>query len=125
MSEEPLTPVEVENRLRNLITQLTEAQNDLRQKRDAETKAEIAYRKAKLVAAHSPDCPRVTRGGPTVADRESWIDQQTHEKWADYRSAVTLREAAQDNLRTVRDIAEVVRSLSASVRTAFQMAGTS
>lgn len=122
---EPLTPVQVEAKLRSLVTELTRAQEALRQARDYETEQEIGYRKAKLVAAHAEDCPKVARGGPTVADREAWIDQRTHDEWAAYRLAQTMRDNAQDNLRTIRDIAEVVRSLSASVRTAFQMAGAS
>lgn len=120
---EPLSPIDVEARLRRLITQLTEAQAELRSARDAETSAHVEYRKAKLVAARSPDCPKVHRGGPTVADREAWIDTATHDEWVAYQWAITARETAQESLRTVRDIAEIVRSLGASVRVAYGLAG--
>lgn len=125
MTYEPLSPVDVEAKLRSLVTELTKAQAELRDARDAETNAEIEHRKARLKAAHSDHCPVVSRGGPTVADRDAWIDREAFREWAAHQWAVTVRETAQDNLRTVRDIAEVVRSLSASVRAAYQMAGSS
>lgn len=118
-----LTPVDVERRLVQLTTQITQAQNELRKARDGETEAEIALKKARLVASHREDCPKVIRGGTTVSERDEWVDRQCFSEWSAYRLAETAREIAQDALRTTLAIAEVVRSLAASVRTAYNMAG--
>lgn len=121
MSE--LTPVDVERRLRQLVSQITSAQGELRTARDNETEADIAHKKARLVAAHSEDCPKPVRGGTTVGERDEWIDRQVFAEWSAYRRAETQREIAQDALRSVLSVAEVVRSLAASVRTSYEMAG--
>ena len=120
-----LTPVDVERRLIQLTTQITQAQNELRKARDDETTTEIALKKARLVASHREDCPKVTRGGTTVSERDEWVDRQCFSEWSAYRLSETAREIAQDALRTTLAIAEVVRSLAASVRTAYSLAGVS
>lgn len=120
-----LTPVEVEAKLRNLVTEMTTAQRTLAVARDHETTAEIEYKRAKARAFHHSQCPKVTRGGYTVADRDAWIDQQVMDEWAKARVATTAREVAQDNLRVVLAVAETVRSLGASVRSAYSLAGVS
>ncbi|MGW1680522.1 hypothetical protein [Saccharopolyspora sp. NPDC002376] len=122
---EPLSPVQIEQKLRQCVTDLTKAEGALSTARDAETQADIAYRSAYRRAMLSPDCPRVTRGGYTTSERDAWVDEQCAEQWQDYRIAQTKREAAQDHLRTVRDVATAVQSLGALVRTAYAMAGTS
>jgi hypothetical protein len=122
---EPLTPVQVEARLRSLVSEMTRAQQQLAAARRAEAEAEIEYRKAKVRAFHSPDLPKVTRGGHTTADRDAWVDARCHDEWALLRVAATGREIAQDNLRVVLAQAETVRSLGASVRTAYSLAGAS
>lgn len=125
--EEPLTPVEIEQRLRASIGMLTRAEQALVAARDAETRAELDYKRALWAATLSPSCPKVGRGSgdTTVAERDAWVGQQTYDQWAGYRMAETTREAAQDHLRTTRDLIEVLRSLGASVRTAYEGAGYS
>jgi hypothetical protein len=65
----------------------------------------------------------VTRGGYTVADKDAWIDEQVMNEWVAYKVATTAREVAQDNLRVLLAVAESWRSLGASVRTAYSVAG--
>lgn len=122
---EPLSPLDVEAKLRGLVTEMSNAQKALRSARDAETQAEIAYKKARARAFHAPDVPHVTRGGVTTGERDAWIEQQVEDEWSTFRLATTGREIAQDHLRVVLAIAETVRSLGASVRVAYGMAGTS
>lgn len=119
-----LTPVDVEAKLTALVTEMTRAQRDLAAARDAETTAEIDYKRAKARAFHHSDCPHVSRGGHTVADRDAWIDTKVMDEWAHARVATTAREVAQDNLRVVLAVAETVRSLGASVRSAYSLAGS-
>lgn len=122
---DPLSPIDVESKLRSLVTEMTAAQQALRDRRDAETRAEIAYKTAKARAFHDENCPRPSRGGITTAERDSWIDELILDEWSAYRIATTAREIAQDRLRVVLAIAETVRSLGASVRSAYSLAGTS
>lgn len=120
-----LTPVEVEAKLRGLVTEMYAAQKALAEARDRETAAEIALKRARAAAFHHSDCPHVSRGGHTVADRDAWVDTKVMDEWAHARVAVTAREVAQDNLRVVLAVAETVRSLGASVRSAYSLAGVS
>lgn len=122
---EPLSPLDVEAKLRGLVNDMSAAQKALREARDAETNAEIAYKRARARAFHSQDVPHVTRGGTTTGERDAWIDEQVMDEWSVFRLATTGREVAQDRLRVVLAIAETVRSLGASVRTAYTLAGTS
>lgn len=120
-----LTPVEIEQKLRDLVNEMYTAQKSLAAARDAETASEIAYKRAKARAFHHSDCPHVSRGGHTVADRDAWIDTKVMDEWAAARVATTAREIATDNLRVVLAVSETVRSLGASVRMAYSLAGTS
>jgi hypothetical protein len=120
---ESWSPVDVENKLHGVVSDLTNAQSTLASARDAETAAEIAYKRAKARAFHHSDCPHVARGGHTVGDRDAWVDQKVMEEWAAARVSTTAREVAQDNLRVILAIAETYRSLGASVRQAYSMAG--
>lgn len=124
MTQEPLSPAQIEDKLRRCVTDLTNAENDLRQKRDAETEAEIAYRAAHRKAMLSSECPKVTRGGYTTADRDAWVDEQCAVEWEAYRRAQAKCQAAQDHVRTVRDISSTVQSIGSLVRQAFSMAGS-
>lgn len=120
---ETLTPVDVEQKLRGLVNEMYGAQKALADARDAETHAEITYKRAKAAAFHHSDCPHVSRGGHTVADRDAWVERKVMDEWAHARVATTAREVAQDNLRVVLAVAETVRSLGASVRSAYSLAG--
>lgn len=120
---EPLTPVDVERRLRRLVSDLSRARQTLRDARDKEVAArhtfESAYRKTIL----GSDCPKVTRGGYTSAERDAWVAQRIEVQQRVYDWAKTEREAAEDHLRTLRDQAMVVMSLGRSVNQAYSMAG--
>lgn len=120
-----LTPVEIEEKLRGLVNEMYAAQKTLAKARDTETGAEIDYKRARARKTLSPDCPKPTRGGYTTSDKDAWIDEQVIGEWTAYKVATTAREVAQDNLRVVLAVAETVRSLGASVRTAYSLAGAS
>ena len=119
-----LTPVQVEAKLTALVNEMYAAQKTLAEARDRETQAELAHKRARAKATLRPDCPKPTRGGYTTSDKDAWIDQQVDAEWAAHKVATMAREVAQDNLRVVLAVAETVRSLGASVRTAYSLAGT-
>lgn len=118
-----LTPLEVEAKLLALTNEMYERQKSLREARDKETDAEVEYKRAKARAFHHRDCPHVARGIATVADRDAWVDEHVMDEWVAYRIATTAREVAQDNLRVTLAVAETMRSLGASVRSAYAVAG--
>ena len=122
---EPLTPLAVEAKLRQLVTELSRAQSALRQARDLEVDARHEYDRAKRRALLSEKSPKVTRGGYTVAEQSAWVDDQCADLKLKSDKATVVREAAQDHLRVLLAQAEIVRSLGASVRQAFDMAGAS
>lgn len=125
MSYESLSPVQVEQKLRQCVTELTKAEQELSQARDAEVEAEMAYRSVYRKTLLSDECPRVTRGGTTVTERDAWVEDQCAEQWQAYRLAQVRCQSAQDHVRTVRDVASTVQSLASLVRQAFSMAGQS
>ncbi|MGH3304126.1 MAG: hypothetical protein ACRDOK_21090 [Streptosporangiaceae bacterium] len=123
MNMEPLSPLDIEAKLRSLVNQLGRAQAALREARDAEVDARHAYESARRRALLSDKSPKVTRGGYTVAEQQAWVDQQCEDLRFAADKATVVREAAQDHLRVTLAQAEIVRSLGASVRQAFSMAG--
>lgn len=125
MSEHPLTPEAAERRLVALDTAMTQAELQLRRARDTEVDRKHEYEAAKRRAFLSAECPKPTRGGYTVADRDVWVDNQCADEQRAYDIATAAREAAQDHHRTVRDQAMVAMALLRSVSTAFNMSGVS
>lgn len=121
--QEPLSPVETERELSRLVSAISTAALDLARFRKARAIAYLAYRKAKTVAAHHPSCPRVVRGASTVAEREDWIDSQVWDEFEALTKADTMLEIGIEGLRATLATAEVVRSLNASVRAAYGLAG--
>lgn len=121
--DEPLTPVRVEARLRHIVNALTKAQRELAERRDAEVAAKHAYERARRTAFFADDCPKPARGGYTVADRETWIDDRCADLREAYELAEVARHSAEDHLRTLRDQGVIVAALAKSVNLAYSMAG--
>jgi hypothetical protein len=124
VTAEPLTPLDIERRLRGLLNDLTRAQAALAQARDLEVDAKHAHDRARRRAMLSGKAPRVSRDGATVAERDAWTDDQVADLRFDYDKAFVVRESAQDHLRVLLVQSDIVRSLGASVRQAFELAGT-
>jgi len=121
--QDALTPVMIEGKLRSLINDLGRARTVLAQARDNEVDAKHAYARARRKALLSEKSPKVTRGGYTTAERDAWVDEEVADLAFAYDKAVVVREAAADHLRTLRDQAEIARTLAASVRQAYELAG--
>ena len=120
---EPLTPVAIEAKLRTLVNDLALSQTELARARDAEVDAKHTFEAAHRRAMLSKDCPKVTRGGWTTAERDAWVDDQAAEQERAYDIAVARREAAADHLRTLRDQAMLVMALGKSVQASYSLAG--
>jgi hypothetical protein len=126
MSEhyEPLSPVDIERKLRALVNDLALAYKDLAEARDAEVHAKHEFESAHRSALLDPNRPRVERGGLTTAERDAWVGERcSAQKW-EYDVAEAVRKAAEDHLRVVRDQASLVQTLARSVHQAYSMAGT-
>lgn len=122
---EPLSPVQVEQKLRQLVTDLTRAQMALADARDGEVDARHEYEHARRRALLSEKAPKVTRGGYTVGEQTAWVEEECAALKFTADKATVIREAAQDRLRVLLAQAEIVRSLGASVRQAYEMSGAS
>jgi hypothetical protein len=123
MSTDALTPVEVESKLRGLVNDLGRARVTLAQARNLEVDAKHEYERARRRVMLGDKAPKVTRGGYTTAERDAFVDDQVSDLRFAYDKATVTREAAQDHLRVLMAQAEIVRSLGASVRQAYELAG--
>ncbi|WP_408895905.1 hypothetical protein ACJ5H2_13390 [Nocardioides sp. R1-1] len=121
-----LTLGQVAERLHGVHQDMAYAQLRLREARDAEVEAAATLRVARARAFLDPDCPKPKRGenGVTVADRDSWVDQRTHDEWLAAEVAEAHRKAAEDALRVSRDQASVVQSLAALMKAEMSLAGS-
>ena len=104
---------------------MTNAQSTLADARTTETAKRVAYKRAEAMAFHRTDCPQPKRGEVTVGDRDAWVARQVMDEWEAAEVAATACEVAKDNLRVILAKAETYRSLGASVRTAYSLAGHS
>lgn len=120
-----LNPVQVEQKLRQCVTDLYGAEKQLAEARDAETNAELVYRRDHRRNLLSDECPKASRGGATVAERDAWVEERCQESFEHYRLAQTRCHAAQDHVRTVRDVTSSVQSIASLVRQAYSAAGAS
>jgi hypothetical protein len=124
VSEDLTTPTGIESKLTSLVTELTNAQLALAAARNTEVRAKHAYEAEKRATLLGINCPKVTRGGFTTAERDAWVEEQVKVARWEYAVAEAKREAAQDHLRVVRDQAVVVMAIGSSVRTAYSVAGS-
>lgn len=122
---EPLSPVQIEAKLRRLVNGIALAQADLRLFRMKEAEATVILMRAKVSMSMSSACPQVKRGEVTVGDREDWIDAQTINERSEAVQATALREIAQDALRARIAESQAVQSLNASIRQAYSLSGHS
>lgn len=120
---EPLTPVEVERQIRWTQNQMTRAQAKLRDARDEEVAAKHAFERAHRRALLSGECPKVTRGGWTSAERDAWVDEQCAEEREAYEVAEVARKAAEDHLRTLYQQGTLAATLAKSVHQAYATSG--
>jgi len=120
-----LTPVQVEDKIRSLVTEITQAQKALAAARDFEVDAEHDYKSAERRAILSDDCPKVRQDGVSAAERDAWVADQVDGMEFAYKIARAKREAAKDHLDAVNTQATLVMALRRSVEQAYAMAGAS
>jgi hypothetical protein len=126
MNYEPLSPVQVESKIRSLVTEITRAQRALAEARDLEVDAEHDYKSAERRAILSEDCPKI-RGAESVsaAERDAWVGHRCDGVEFAYKIAKAKREAAKDHLDAVNTQSTLVMALRRSVEQAYSMAGAS
>lgn len=123
MTDHALTPVMAERRLVELEQKLEMGTEMLKIARDKEVDAKHIYEAARRKARLSPECPRVERGGTTVAERAEWLDDQAAQAQWSYDVATAARQAAYDHLQTVREQGMICMALLRSANTAYAMSG--
>lgn len=120
---DPDTPPGAEGILQSLSDDAEVARVKLRQARDAEVDAELAYKAAKRRAILSPDCPKVRRDECTVAERDAWVEEQAAVEEQVYEIAKAARQAASDHLHTLRAQISAQQSITRSVGDYYQGTG--
>jgi hypothetical protein len=120
-----LTPIQVESKIRSLVTEISLAQKALAEARDLEVDAEHDYKSAERKAVLSAECPKVRRDGASAAERDAWVGERCDGVEFAYKVAKAKREAAKDHLDAVNTQATLVMALRRSVEQAYAMAGAS
>lgn len=120
---EPWTPVDAEKALRWVLRAMLDAQQALKDMRDAEVAAKHVYESAKRRAFFADDCPKPTRGGFTVADRDAYLEKATAEQREKYELATVAKEGAQDHLRTLNSQSVVMSALAKNVQQTYGVVG--
>ncbi|MFJ8687377.1 hypothetical protein [Micromonospora wenchangensis] len=110
-----LSLLEAQNYMRWVLRAMYDTAKSLADLRDAEVDAKKEYDSARRRLMLSPECPRVERGGHTVADRDAWVDERCAEQRSAFESASAAREAANDQLRTLNSQSVVITALSKNV----------
>lgn len=119
----PLTPVSIEAKIRSIFNDMTRAQKALADARDEEVAAKHAFERTHRRALLSGDCPKVTRGGYTTAERDAWVDEQCAPVREAYELAEVKRKAAEDHLRTLFQQGTLAAVLAKSVHQAYSLSG--
>lgn len=121
---ETWSPNDAENALRWVLRAMLDAQRQLAGARNEEVAAKHVFESARRRAFFSGDCPKVERGGFTVADREAYLDKATADERQTYELATATREAAQDHLRTLNAQSVVMSALAKNVHQTYAVVGT-
>lgn len=111
----PWNPADAEKALRWVLRAMYDTQIALAGHRDAEITAKHIYERRKREAFFDPECPTPARGGPTVADREAYVERASAREREEYEIAQAYTSAAQEHLRTLRDQSMVIAALSKTV----------
>ena len=108
----PLDLIEAQKFQRWVLRAMWDATNDLRAVRDAEVLAEQEYQSARRRAFFHPDCPIVTRGATTVADRDAWVDREVEDFEEKWKLAKATTQAAKDRMDTIRSQSVLISALA-------------
>lgn len=120
---EPWTPVDAERALRWVLRAMLDAQEGLRTARDAEVGCKHDYESARRRAWFDEECPKPSRGGATVADRDAFVDRATAQERQDFEIAQATTAAAQDHLRTLNSQSVVLSALAKNVAQTYGVIG--
>ncbi|MEV1013718.1 hypothetical protein AB0I89_23495 [Micromonospora sp. NPDC049801] len=110
-----LSLLEAQSYMRWVLRALHDTARQLKDLRNAEVEAKKEYEAARRRLMLSGECPRVERGGHTVADRDAWVDERCADLRSAYEVASAARETASDQLRTLNSQSVVITALSKNV----------
>jgi hypothetical protein len=113
---DPLSLADAERQMRWVLRAMYEAKGALEDLRNDEVTIKHQYERARRKFALSDECPKVARGGATVADREVWIDERVAAERERYELAQAATQAAKDHANTLQSQAVVISSLSKLVQ---------
>lgn len=99
------------------------AKKQLEAARNHEVEMRKAFKSAKRRAQLSSERPKVSRGGWTTAEQAAWVEQRVEKEEFDYDVAKSVREAAEDQLDTLRSQSITIGSLAKLVQKIQDVAG--
>lgn len=123
MTRAPWTPVDAEMRLRAIDESLEPVVEEVKKARDLEVTRHGEYKDARRAAMLSAECPKVTRGGVTTAERDAWVEREAADAEKAYERAKKAREDAVDDMFKVKDQGAIVGKISDLVRQAYAVGG--
>lgn len=121
-----ITLVDIERKLRQLVTDLALGQRMLADSRDAEVAAKHVWEGKRRRLILHPDCPRTRGGGAgavSLSERDAWVDVKIEDEQRAFDVAEVRRKSAEDHLRTLRDQSVLVATLAKSVQISMGLAG--
>jgi hypothetical protein len=119
----PLSLIESQKFQRWVLRAMWDATNELKTVRDLEVEAEQAFQSARRRAFFREDCPIVTRGATTVADRDAWIDREVEDLEEKWKPAKATTQAAKDRMDTIRSQAVLISALAKTTSLIHSTAG--
>lgn len=118
-----MTPVDIEREINRLKNATAGVYGDLRQARVDEIDAKHRLKRANVFAINRVDCPRVSRTGVTVADRDAWLYEQIADEEYAADMAEVSRKNAEDAVRELQLQASLTQTEARSVFQAYAVAG--
>lgn len=115
IKQDPMTPVEIELALSQLFNAVAKNQVMLMALRTSEVEAKLEFEKAHLRATASPSCPKVERGGVTVAERDDWIRRLEFEEYSAYETAKKKVKNCREYMEMLNQQCSLVQSMNRSV----------
>lgn len=112
---EALTPIQIEQALNQLMNAVAKNQIMLMQLRSAEVDSKIAYERKHLNITMGDECPRVARGGTTVAERDDWIRDKEFAEYEAYEQAKKRTKNCRDYMEMLQQQCSLVQSMNKSV----------
>ncbi len=119
----PWSPRDCEAKLFELMQLAAHAELRLRAATDQHTRAKLELERTHLIATTDPRCPRVERGGATVAERDDWIRGQELDEYEWEQTCATVVKHCQRYQQRISEQISIVQSMTKLVAQSYDVIG--